>query len=89
MTPLTKELKDRYPFTCPVCKVSLDAAPSILMQMGMNHGGGSCLHCKAFLHLDIDEEAVTMKADTYEDFVKREYPETSSAQGETNEARVD
>lgn len=47
----------RYPFDCPQCGKGMSAAPSIMMtEFGINSGTGTCIYCKAFLHLEIEPD---------------------------------
>ncbi len=50
-----QDLHKRYPFECPVCEAKLDAAPSLLMTLGCNTGGGSCTKCDTLLSLEVDK----------------------------------
>lgn len=62
----------RYNFKCPECGHEQSAAPSISMNMGRNHGHGSCMKCKTFLHLEIidDMHGSEMKAILWNKYLK-------------------
>ena len=62
----------RYNFKCPSCGHEQSAATSILMNMGLNRGHGSCMKCKTFLHLEIldDMHGSKMKAIVWNDYLK-------------------
>lgn len=66
-------LLPRYNFKCHSCGQEQSASPSISMRMGMNHGHGSCMKCKTFLHLEIidDMHGSEMKAILWEDYLKK------------------
>lgn len=61
-----------YAFDCPNCGHSQRAMPSLFMQMGINSGGGKCLECKIYLHLEVDtkSEENRMIATTFEEWSK-------------------
>jgi transcription elongation factor Elf1 len=49
-------LKTEYDFDCCYCGHKQKAHPSIMMVgFQMNSGGGSCLKCRKYLRLQIDE----------------------------------
>lgn len=67
--------KKSYEFTCPECGHVQHAAPSIMMTgFGMNMGGGSCLKCKTYLHLEItpDLYGEKMIAEQHSVWIERE-----------------
>jgi len=51
-----------FPFTCPNCGHEAYAAQSLLMDMGMNLGGGFCSKCETSLDLrmtpDLDGDSM-------------------------------
>jgi len=63
----------RYNFKCSECGHEQSAAPSILMNMGLNRGNGSCMKCKTFLHLEIldDMHGSEMKAILWDEYLKK------------------
>ena len=51
------EANKRYKGTCPECGGTLWIAKSIAQNLGIiNLGHGTCVHCKAFLHLEFNED---------------------------------
>lgn len=67
-----KKPKNAYDFICPKCEADQYLVPSMAMEMGMNLGHGSCLKCKTFLHLELDDLGKqTAKAEIWDDYVQR------------------
>ena len=66
-------MKERYNFTCPVCKHEQSAAPSMGMTMGLNDGHGHCKKCGLFLHLRIapDINGDHMEAMDWDEYLKK------------------
>jgi len=66
-------LLPQYDFKCPKCGHEQSASPSICMGMGMNHGHGSCINCKTFLHLEIIDamHGSEMKAILWDEYLKK------------------
>lgn len=65
---LPEELKESYEFTCVTCGYEQMAAPSIVMELGINSGHGSCLNCNTFLHLEIAPNGEFMISQAWDEY---------------------
>lgn len=71
---MTRDLRSWYDFVYPKCGHDQHAAPSMSMQAGFNSGHGTCLKCKAFLHLRIVpglDDGDTMEAIPWDEHMKK------------------
>ena len=66
-----EKLKERYDFSCAKCGHEMSFDPSIMMEMGENHGGGRCSKCKTHLKLKISDCGEKGESELYEDFIKK------------------
>jgi len=64
------ELWGRYPARCQ-CGCAMLVRPSLSMQHGINSGHGSCLDCKAFLHLTLNEAGTEIETEPWADYEAR------------------
>lgn len=64
--------RERLPVSCCVCGHEFSAAKSIAMETGLNHGHGACPACKAFLHLTMNEDGVSMSSERWDDYLAKE-----------------
>lgn len=62
----------RYRGICPQCGKELWIHKSISMEMGINHGVGSCIGCKTSLHIRFNEEKKEMELELLDKFAKTE-----------------
>lgn len=58
----------RYEGICPVCGKKIYICKSLAMEIGINIGVGTCLHCKTFLHITFNPERQDMNLEKFEDY---------------------
>lgn len=63
---------ERYKGICPDCGGTLWIRKSIAQSMGLsNLGHGTCVHCKAFLHLEFNEDKQEFDCMNWEEYRKQ------------------
>ncbi len=75
----------RYRGQCPFCGKELWICKSILMEMGINTGGGSCIGCGKYLHIAFDKVKQEMQCEPFEAYVEREGRMEAAGYAGTNE----
>jgi hypothetical protein len=68
-----KEIKKRYPLTCPFCQKEIYATKSLGHMTGMYEcGAGKCVKCGRHMHLTYIPETDSMAAETWDDYINKQ-----------------
>lgn len=67
---MKKDTKPRYRGVCPLCGKENWICKSILMDLGVNSGAGSCLGCGEYMHITFNPYRQEMELQRFADYAK-------------------
>ena len=67
---MEKDTRPRYSGVCPLCGKENWICKSILMDLGVNSGTGSCLGCGEYMHITFNPYRQEMELQRFADYAK-------------------